>query len=239
MPQDRADSGKRLQTVVFDFDGTLAELHLDFGMMKQRIALLAAEWLHIVLTPMLPVLEWLDLLEGEIRAVDGPGAEEFRLRAKQLILGMELVAARNGALFPFTRGLLRRLEGMGIHTAIITRNCAEAVGIVFPDLHQYCTCFLARDHVLRVKPDPEHLRRALEHFGTSPAASLMVGDHPLDVQTGKRAGARTAGVASGSATWSELAQSGADWVAADCQALCRTLELGGVLGPPCGLMTSN
>lgn len=230
MLHEKTASEERLQTIVFDFDGTLAELHLNFGLMKQRVALLAAEWLRVVLTPVLPVLEWLDHLEGEIRAVDDSGADEFRRRANQIVLSMELEAAREGALFPFTRRLLERLEGMGIHTAIITRNCAEAVRIVFPDMHRYCRCFLARDHVFRVKPDPEHLQRALEHFGTVPEVSLMVGDHPLDVQTGKRAGARTAGVASGSASWSELAQSGADWVAADCRALCRALELDGVLG---------
>lgn len=227
--QARTASREPLETIVFDFDGTLAEFHLDFGLMKQQLALLASEYLGDVLTLGLPVLEWLDHLEGEIRALDPVQAIEFHARAHQVILDMELEASREGALFPFTRELLKRLEKLGVHTAIITRNCAAAVKMVFPDMQQYCSCFLARDHVFRVKPDPEHLQRALNHFGTAPEHSLMVGDHPLDVQTGKRAGTLTAGVASGSASWSELTQSGADWVSSDCEALFRTLELGGFL----------
>jgi phosphoglycolate phosphatase len=228
--QEKTISRERLSTVVFDFDGTLAVFRLDFGLMKQRLAGLASHYLGNVPVPDRPVLEWLDHLEREIRCLNLAEAKAFHSRAHQVIVEMELEAAREGVLFPFTRGLLMRLRQQGIHTAIITRNCAAAVQSVFPDLDRFCACFLARDHVAHVKPDPEHLRRALERFGTSPERSLMVGDHPLDVQTGKRAGTLTAGVASGSASWAELTQSGADWVAPDCEALFHTLDLGGLLG---------
>jgi phosphoglycolate phosphatase len=228
--QEKTTSRVRLRTVVFDFDGTLAEFRLDFGLMKQRLAGLASHYLGSVPVPDRPVLEWLEHLEGEIRCLEVAKSNEFHSRAHRVIIEMELEAAREGVLFPFTRGLLVRLQQQGIHTAIITRNCAAAVQSVFPDMDRYCTCFLARDHVVRVKPHPEHLRKALERLGTSPEHSLMVGDHPLDVQTGKRAGTLTAGVASGSASWSELTLSGADWVASDCEALFHTLELVGLLG---------
>jgi phosphoglycolate phosphatase len=219
---------QRLEAIVFDFDGTLAELRLDFGHMKQRLALLASDYLDGVLKPDLPVLEWLDSLQEEIRKRNTSGAREFRSRARQMIVEMELEASREGVLFPFTRLLLKKLNAQGIHTAIITRNCSAAVQNVFPDMEDFCECFLARDHVVRVKPDPEHLQRALAHFGVAPGNSLMVGDHPLDVQTGKRAGTLTAGVASGSASWDDLTRSGADWVASDCEALFRMLESSGL-----------
>ncbi|MCU0571929.1 MAG: HAD hydrolase-like protein [Syntrophobacteraceae bacterium] len=197
--------------------------------MKRRLALMASEYLEEILDPDLPVLEWVDSLESRILGRQVEGAGEFRSRASRMIVEMELQASREGALFPFTRILLRRLEHSGIHTAIITRNCEAAVRMVFPDLEDFCGCFLARDHVERVKPDPGHLRRALVHFGSAAGSSLMVGDHPLDVQTGKRAGTLTAGVASGSGSWDDLARSGADWVASDCESLFLELKRMGLV----------
>lgn len=52
----------------------------------------------------------------------------------------------------------------------------------------------------------------------------MVGDHPIDIETGKRAGAMTAGVATGRISVSELRQAGADFVAEDCMQLINMLK---------------
>jgi phosphoglycolate phosphatase len=51
----------------------------------------------------------------------------------------------------------------------------------------------------------------------------MVGDHPLDIHTGKCAGARTAGVTSGNTSAEDFGRSGADWIARDCDALITQL----------------
>jgi phosphoglycolate phosphatase len=217
-------SGK-VEIIVFDFDGTLAELRLDFADMKRQLSRLAEHYLDCTLPePSLPVLEWLDVLEALVRKTDERGSEEFRQKARELIVQLELEAARHGRLFPFTRSVLRHLGQNQIATAIITRNCAEAVRIVFQDLDDYCTTFLARDHVPRVKPDPDHLLRALRQANANPDKALMVGDHPLDIQTGKRAGVLTAGVWSGSASHEDLLQSGADWVAKNCDELMEVLN---------------
>ena len=192
--------------------------------MKRRLAFMASEYLEEVPEPDRPALEWVVCIENTILERSRAEAGEFRERAARMIMEMEIEASRRGMLFPFTRRLLKRLRGGGIRTAVITRNCETAVKMVFPDLEDFCGCFLAREHVERVKPDPEHLRRALTHLGAVPAECLMVGDHPMDVETGKRAGTLTAGVASGSGSWDDLTRSGADWVAADCRALCRELE---------------
>lgn len=221
--------GRRLKCIVFDFDGTLARLRLDFGVMKERLGSLASQYLPEVPEPDRPVLEWLAYLDQRVRERQGAGADGFRSRAVLMIREMELEAARQGELFPFTRVLLRSLEQKAIATAVITRNCEAAVRIVFPDLEDYCRCFLAREHVQRVKPDPDHLWRALVHLGAEAGSCLMVGDHPLDVETGKRAGTFTAGVASGSGSWDDLARSGADWVASDCETLFLELEGQGLL----------
>ncbi|MGC8493068.1 MAG: HAD family hydrolase [Syntrophobacteraceae bacterium] len=208
---------------VFDFDGTLAELRLDFAAMKQQLNILGGRYLACVPPePFLPALEWVSYLEGEIgkRGADSAG---FRSEALALICGMEMEAAKSGALFPFTRPLLRMLRAKGVKTAIITRNSEAAVRVVFPDLSEFCPAFLARDHVRSPKPDPAHAMSALAYVRAEPRKAIMIGDHPLDIQTGKAAGMWTGGVCTGSATRSDLLAAGADWVSDDCRMLIEEL----------------
>jgi phosphoglycolate phosphatase len=219
----RMNDKHKIRAFVFDFDGTLAELRLDFDWMKLKLGLLAGEFLPEVELPPLRVLEWLEELRQEVSRREPQRLSEFLGRADRLIQDMEIDAARRGSLFPFTRPMLEGLQLQGIKAAVITRNCEEAVRLVFPDVDRYCGGLLARDHVPKVKPDPDHLLRALEVLACGVEGVVMVGDHPLDVETGKRAGVLTAGVSSGRIALEELARSGADWVAADCRDLMEQL----------------
>jgi len=214
----------KIESFVFDFDGTLAALRLDFTQMKLRLNSLAeSRFAQQLPTPFLPVLEWLAWLDASIRQAGGRIAG-FRQEAMALISEMELQAARTAALFPFTKPMLKSLAQAGFKTAVITRNCEAAVRLVFPDIHNYCSAFLPRDHIASPKPNPAHLINALNKIGADFKTAIMIGDHPMDIQTGKAAGILTAGVWSGSAKKDELLRAGADWVAADCQALIDLLR---------------
>ncbi|SMC27701.1 phosphoglycolate phosphatase [Desulfacinum hydrothermale DSM 13146] len=213
-----------IQALVFDFDGTLAELHLDFSIMKERIAVLAETHLHRRPAPAsMPALEWIEHLTREMPGANGAG-EAFRREALELVVDMEMEAAQRGKLFPYTRSILRDLQAWGVPAAIITRNCSRAVRHVFPDIHRLCPCFLARDHVDKVKPHPEHLKKALSRLGVESARALMVGDHPLDIETGRRAGTLTAAVATGRVGTDELKAAGPHWVFRDCATLWQELR---------------
>ncbi len=229
------ESELKIESFVFDFDGTLAVLRLDFAAMKLRLNALAENYFAPAPPPpFLPVLEWLDWLDRSIRE-SGGRATGFRQKALAMISEMELQAARSGALFPFTRPLLKSLAERGAKTAVITRNCEAAVRLVFPDISDYCSGFFPRDHVLSPKPDPAHLIHALDSIGAELRTAIMIGDHPMDIQTGKAAGVMTAGVFSGNTCKEELMRAGADWVADDCQKLIEfltTMESGdGRTGP--------
>jgi len=220
----QTESQLRIESFVFDFDGTLAVLRLDFAEMKLRLKSLAGRYFAPAPpSPLLPALELLAWLEKSISesGADGSG---FHQKAMSLISEMELEAARNGALFPFTRPLLGTLKEKGAKTAIITRNCEAAVRLVFPDISDYCPAFFSRDHVSSPKPDPAHLMHALDCIGADLRTAIMIGDHPLDIQTGRAAGVMTAGVCSGNSPKEELVRAGADWVADDCQRLIEVLN---------------
>jgi len=225
-----------LQGMVFDFDGTLAHLTIDFDEMRREAASLAEDYLNFRPGPdKAPVLEWIEQIGLTISGEKGAGREkalEFREKCLEMIQEIELRAAEKGELFDYTRPLLARLSENGVSTAIITRNCSRAVRIVFPDIGDYCPCLLARDQTKRVKPDPAHLREALKSMGVCASRAMMVGDHPMDIQTGRRAGTMTGGVASGREPLESLLQLGPDAAAADLPELVRFLAGAGFLPPP-------
>lgn len=221
-----------IQTILFDFDGTLAELHIDFSAMKRRIAAVAADFLGRIPEPSsLPALEWIDALTHELGDGADGRARAFRSRAMADIQALEMEAASKGRLFSFTRPVLEELRGRGVKIAVVTRNCEKAVRTVFPDMDEYGFKLFSRDHVARVKPDPEHLRTALHALNAECRESLMVGDHPMDIETGKRLGVRTAAVASGRVPLAELQAHRPDWSAQDCAALVHVLDTQNLLPP--------
>ncbi|WP_018126100.1 HAD family hydrolase [Desulfovibrio oxyclinae] len=209
------------EAVIFDFDGTLAELTLDFTLMKTKIAALGECFLpHRPEPDGTPALEWMETLTAHVeRECDRDTALEFNCRCRLAITAMELDAARDGNLFEFTRPLLLGLREHGIATGIITRNTGSAVRTVFPDVNEHTGVLLAREDAPRIKPHPAHLLQALERLGVAPAHALMVGDHPLDMKTGRAAGTATAGVMSGRCDADDLKNAGADLVFEDASRL--------------------
>ncbi|MFH1135584.1 MAG: HAD family hydrolase [Pseudomonadota bacterium] len=199
-----------VKAVVFDFDGTLAGLEIDFDLMRREISRLCLEFGVGNGLSSQYVLEMIAAAESLLSARDPGKAQLFAARAKGIIEDIELEAARRGRLFPETRPALAALKNAGLGLAIITRNFGRAVRIVFPDLDDFVPVFLPREAVPKVKPDPGHLLTALKALAASPDSSLMVGDHPLDIETGQRAGTMTAGVASGRIGRDELSGAGAD-----------------------------
>ncbi len=214
------------RAVIFDFDGTLASLSIDFAKMRLSVAALAEAFLGGPPEPSrLPVLEWLEELASEVSGLDRAQGLELRSRGLLTITAMEMDAAREGRLFAFTRPMLRDLRRSGVPTAVITRNCTAAVRRVFPEITDNCDVFLAREDVARVKPHPGHALEALQRMGIGPDGVLLVGDHPMDVETARRAGLVAGAVASGGSDLETLSHAIPDFLAEDCGALMRQLGL--------------
>lgn len=202
-----------VRAVVFDFDGTLARLNIDFSLMRTAIRSLMSDYgIPETVASDLHILEMVDAAEACLRECRPDDAQPFRIRAYERITGMEIEAAGQGALLDGTRALLADLAGRSIRTGVVTRNCRIAVLKVFPDIAHYCRAFLSRDDTERIKPHPDHLRSALRALGVLPADSVMVGDHPLDILLGKETGTYTIGVLTGHSGREELHAAHADMV---------------------------
>jgi phosphoglycolate phosphatase len=217
---------KQFRALVFDFDGTLARVPLDFNLMRRKVAALAEGFLaERPEVDSQPVLELVEDLTQQVREYrDNDEALEFHCRCRLTITDMEIRAAKQGELFEFTRPVLRLLRERGVETAVISRNITPAVTTVFPDILDHVQVFIPRDDAPNPKPHPDHLRQALKILGVEPGQTLMIGDHPMDVQTGIRAGAAAAGVTTGHADETEFRQAGALFVADHVEALVDMLR---------------
>lgn len=202
---------KGIEAAVFDFDGTLAVLNIDFPAMRGAVLKLAEGFgIPPGIFDGLFVLETIEAGRSCMAADSAASAERFHREAMDLVSGIELCAARNGSLFDGVRDMLSQMEKRKIRRGIITRNCGAAVSLIFPDICDYCEVFLPRETAGRVKPHPGHILETLARMDVSPARAVMVGDHPMDIRAGRNSGTRTAGVLTGSSGREDLLRAGAD-----------------------------
>ncbi len=183
-----------IELVTFDFDGTLAELTIDFAAMRREIHDLAVGYgLDWESAQGDYVLEMID----DLARKNGRLGRRFAAEAHELIVEREMAAARAGRLFPGVRQVLARLGGLGLGLAIITRNCRRAVTAVFPDIADWCHLFVPREDAPKPKPAPEHMRRVLTGLAVAADRCLVVGDHPIDVAAARSVGAWACGITTG------------------------------------------
>jgi len=212
-PNLMPETMRSLKAFVFDFDGTLAELNLDFNFMKDSLLNLSREFgIKDDNLKNLLILELIDTVRDLIDEKDPRNAMDFSDKAYILIEEIEIEAARKGALLNGTLLLLTTLKERGNAIGIITRNCHAALMNVFPQIENYCDVVISRDKTTHVKPHPDHLIKTLSLLGASPDSAVMIGDHPLDIHLGRKVGTYTVGVLTGYSQADTLIASGADLI---------------------------
>jgi len=153
-------------------------------------------------------------------------AETFYQESHDILHEVEMKAAERGRLIPKVEGTLKRLRRKGIRVGIITRNCEDAVRKVFPEIDDFCDVFISRNSVEKVKPHPDHLTRVMKSLRISGEEAVMVGDHIIDIEAGKRVGMKTVGVLTGRTKKEEFEKARADYILRDASEVCELLRNG-------------
>lgn len=202
---------KNYQGVIFDFDGTLVPC-LDLRAMKKRLLDFTTEKTGIGLSLIEPLMmvEFIDFTVKWMRH-RGLNGDEFYLQAHQMIRDIELESAHLTGLFPGTQELLTALKRSGKKIGIVTRNCAQAVRIMYPEIDQTCDALVDRDRADFLKPDPRHLQQCLEELSLSPSQAVMVGDGVVDIQLAQALNMHAIAVLGGHNNAVELAKSAPNW----------------------------
>jgi phosphoglycolate phosphatase len=215
----------RIKAVIFDFDGTLAVLNIDFSLMRERIFDLMRRYgIEEGGIREKYLLEVIDEVYQVMWEKNLSGAEAFYQESHGILHEVEMKAAEEGRLIPGTKTTLKRLRRKGIRIGIITRNCEDAVRKVFPDINDFCDVFVSRDLVKKVKPHPDHLTYVMKRLKISGEEALMVGDHMIDVQAGRNVGVKTIGVLTGRTKKEEFEKAGADYILRAASEVCKLLD---------------
>ncbi|WP_153731871.1 pyrophosphatase PpaX [Sporosarcina obsidiansis] len=182
---------KPITTLLFDFDGTLAdtneliiatfqhvlEQHFPGRFQREDILPFIGPSLHDTFSSIAP-----ELTEQLIT--------EYRVwnQANHDVLVNE---------FDGVADTLRQLHERGVKMAVVSTKKRDMVerGMRLIGIDPYFEVVIGLDDVTNAKPDPEPLMLALERLNSTPAEALMVGDNFHDILGGQNAGVRTAGVA--------------------------------------------
>jgi phosphoglycolate phosphatase len=212
-----------INTVVFDFDGTLATCPYDFQ--KMRRAVLAAVHEHGIDPALVANLGLLETVEAgtTLLGEDQLRAETFRVDAMTRLGAIEMEAAILTRLLPGAVEALQRLRAAGYKLGIVTRNSVTAVKMIIGDAPLPFDAMLCREDVRNPKPHPEHVLQMLHLLDSAPELSLMVGDHPMDIEMGHAAHMRTIAVPTGQSTRADLLAAQPDLLLDDVVALAGLL----------------
>ena len=204
-------SRKRL--IVYDLDGTLVDTREDISRSANHLRA------QMDLPPLPPhqicgyVGLGLKKLVAKVLGTEEEAAVEKGMRIYRAHYAEHLLD--NTALYPGARELLEHFRDRG--QAVITnkpnpysRQILEALGVA-----GYFLEIVAGDEAYPKKPDPASLLAILKREEVPPAEALLVGDSPIDVETGVKAGVPTVGVTHGFTDQEELARSRPDALVAD------------------------
>ena len=176
---------KKIDTVLFDFDGTIMDTNViilqswqhTFRTLENReedesiLTATFGEPLNKTIArffPKVPVEESIEIYRDFQR-------ENFR----------ELIT-----LFPGMKELVMKLKACGYKTGLVTsrlRNTAME-GLEKFDMTKYFDVIVTPEDTDKHKPDPEPVNIALERLGSEASSSVMLGDTMFDILCARNAG---------------------------------------------------
>lgn len=182
-----------IDSALFDLDGTLVETNIDFALMRREMIRMAAE-VGLAQDDM-QKLDILGIVNAGVQSL-GDGSDramQYRGEAMNILEEIELRHAHETKEIPFAREIISRLNEMGVPTGIVTRNCRAASEVSLKIAQITTDVMICREDSSLHKPHPEPVLIALSRLNARPANSVMVGDHTMDVLSGKAAGTKTIG----------------------------------------------
>lgn len=204
---------KDIRLIIFDFDGTLADTR-ELIIRTNQDAMKAMNYPvrdveAIRKTIGLPLEAGIRTLFPELPDEALPGWCATYRRVFD-VLKTQIVPD----LFPEVKETLEWLHGQGYLLTVASSRHSSSLNAFLKDMGiaPYFQYVLGADNVAKAKPDPEPVLQTQRDLGFRPEETLVVGDMPVDIFMGARAGSRTVGVTYGNSNRPELTQAGADYV---------------------------
>jgi 2-phosphoglycolate phosphatase len=179
----------RVQAVLFDLDGTLADTAPDLGgalnRMRQRRGL---DPLPIEVLRPLASAGARGMLQAGLQVQPGDGA--FEALRDEFLDEYERALDVDSCLFAGVSQLLQELERRGLRWGVVTNKAERFTLPVLRGLSlaQRASVVIAGDTTPHAKPHPEPLLEACRRLALPPAQAVYVGDDLRDMQAARAAG---------------------------------------------------
>ncbi len=215
----------KIKLIVFDFDGTLCDTQRNIvTTLKATInelklpAKTDEECISIIGLPLNECFLQLfpDLNGNTIQKC----ADTYRK------IFAETLANINPSPFPYVISTVKQLKQNGYKLTIASsRSHASLVELTQAmGLYGDFELLLGADDVDKAKPDPYPVLKTLQITGFTPQQALVVGDMPVDIFMGNRAGATTVAVTYGNGSESILKEAGANHIINSFSEILMVLE---------------
>lgn len=199
----------KLTTFLFDLDGTLLD----------SVRLILDSYHHTTKAHGLPRrsdAEWLAGLGTPLRV-------QFRDTVRPDLSMDQLIATyrdfnlsnhdRMAAAYPGVVEAVRAVHARGTRLGLVTsKNQAGARrGLALMGVEALFECVIGADDVVNPKPHAEPVLKAMAQMGVGAAETVYIGDSVHDMESGRAAGVRTAGVLWGPFTRADLDRTAPDF----------------------------
>lgn len=210
----------KIKLIIFDFDGTLGDTRANIIMTMQ-------ETMRVLGYPVAgeeAIAATIGLtLEDGFRELFPGLTERDILRCAEVYRDLFEKNRRKmiPTLFPHVKETLNLLKERGyILSVASSRQSVSLRGFLHDMSVEDCISYiLGADNVEKSKPDPEPVLKTLRELGIPAEESLVVGDMPVDIIMGLRAGAATCGVTYGNSSRDDLVEAGAGYIIEDISEL--------------------
>ena len=210
----------KIKLIIFDFDGTLGDTRANIIMTMQ-------ETMRVLGYPVAgeeAIAATIGLtLEDGFRELFPGLTERDILRCADVYRDLFDKNRRKmiPTLFPHVKETLNLLKERGyILSVASSRQSVSLRGFLHDMSVEDCISYiLGADNVEKSKPDPEPVLKTLRELGIPAEESLVVGDMPVDIIMGLRAGAATCGVTYGNSSRDDLVEAGAGYIIDDISEL--------------------
>ena len=204
-----------MQTIILDFDGTIADTGNCIIQTTQKVAKALG----------LPHVD-----ESEIKNLIGLPLQETLIRLLHLSDEDDSQNAINLyrtffyasdfdtiKLYPNVKNTLETLFSNGVTITVASSRGKDSLSILLKKLGimEYISLILGEQDVVNKKPAPDMALRILKETKTLPENALVVGDTIYDIEMGQRAGCLTCGVTYGNHSEIQLKKQGADFIIND------------------------
>jgi len=161
------------ETVVYDLDGTLVQLDVDWDAVREAVVVRLRE-------------REVDVGDRSLWDIlDVAGDHGVGDVVEETIADFERAGARRSRWLPVADELPRSMP-----VGVCSLNCEAACRIALEThgLDRFVDAVVGRDTVAGHKPDPEPLLSVVDALGGRPETTLFVGDSESDQETAERAG---------------------------------------------------